>query len=263
MMTYSETLDLDSQLLQWWENLPTALKDYEPCPRSLYTARTVMQWRFHIQRMLLYRPQLLSYAMRRVPFMILRTEERNAVVKCREIAETIIESISMTTKLNQMVGWNAVWFLFQATMVPLLYLSTQSRNDIPDNSFASCKIQIETAMMTLERIKVYGHTAERSLEAISSILEACLGSAGVIATPDITAEHSSLQNVSPLDDSYLKPHATQDRDLDWTMMSLENLPPQSMWEALSWGAQDMWLNIPGLGLENQESSIFEPSLPLG
>ncbi|KAJ5222428.1 uncharacterized protein N7469_008668 [Penicillium citrinum] len=262
MITYSETIDLDSQLLQWWENLPTALKDYEPCPRRLYTARTVMQWRFNIQRMLLYRPKLLSYAMRRVPFMTLRTEERNAILKCREIAETVIESISTTTKLNQVVGWNAVWFLFQATMVPLLYLSIGARNDNLDDSFASCKIQVETAMMTLERIKVYRHTAERSLEAISSILEACLVSTGAGATPDTTAERIGLQNASQINGFEYEPPATQDRDLEWTMMSLENLPQQSIWEALSWGAQDMWLNVPGFGLENQESSIFETSMPL-
>ncbi|KAJ5965390.1 hypothetical protein N7481_012104 [Penicillium waksmanii] len=258
MITSAEILDLDSKLLQWWENLPPALKDHEPCPESLYTARTVMHWRFHTQRMLLYRPKLLSYAMRRVPFMTLRLEERNAILKCREIAQTAIQAISMATRLNQMIGWNGVWFLFQAIMVPLVCLSTKLRDDDPDALFASCKTQIETAMVTIERMKPYGHTAQRSLEVISSIFEACLvGTGAVEKAPDTTAECFGFQNISQLNDVDPDPPATQDRVLDWTMMSFESLPPQSMWEFLSWGVEDMWPEAPGLGFENQDFSIFQ------
>lgn len=256
MITPSEILSLDTELLQWWDNLPPALKDYEPCPESLHTARTVMHWRFHIQRMLLYRPRLLSYAMRRVPFMTIRVEERNAIIKCREIAEMAIQTISLATRLNQMIGWNGVWFLFQATMVPLVYLSTQSRDDDPDASFASCKAQVETAMLTLERMKPYGHTAQRSLEAISSILDACLVRSGAVETPD-TTEHFGFQNISQLNGFDSEPPATRDRVLDWTMMSFENLPPQSMWEFLSWGTEDVWPDVSGLDVENQDFSIFQ------
>lgn len=257
MITFAETLELDSKLLQWWENLPPALKDHEPCPESLYTARTVMHWRFHIQRMLLYRPKLLSYAMRRVPFITLRLEERNAILKCREIAETAIQKISMATRLNQMIGWNGVWFLFQAIMVPLVCLSTQLRDDDPDALSAACKTQVETAMVTLKRMKPYGHTAQRSLEVISSIFEACLvGTGAAEKPPDTTASCSGFQNISQLNGVDPDPPATQERVLDWTMMSFESLPPQSMWEFLSWGVEDLWPEVPSLEFENQDFSIF-------
>ncbi|OQD80356.1 hypothetical protein PENANT_c036G05533 [Penicillium antarcticum] len=170
-ITHAETIDLDSQLLSWWNNLPLALKDYEPCSESLHTARTVMRWRFNNQRMLLYRPKLLSYAMRRVPFMSIREDERHAILKCREIAELSIQDISMAARLNQMIGWNGVWLLFQATMIPLIYLSTRSTNDDAVAKFEACKTQVETAIITLDRLKPYGHTAERTLEVVSAILE--------------------------------------------------------------------------------------------
>ncbi|KAJ5568984.1 hypothetical protein N7450_011470 [Penicillium hetheringtonii] len=223
-ITYLETLELDSQLLRWWENMPLALKDYEPCSEALHTARTVIQWRFHIQRMLLYRPKLLSYAMRRVPFMTLRMEERNAILKCLEIAETAIRTISKATRLNRMIGWNGVWFLFQAIMVPLVYLSTKSTDYDPDGSFASCRTQVETAIMTIERLKPYGHTAQRSLEVISSIFEACIVGTGAVETPDEPADLFGYQNTSLLNNVHVDPLATQHRISDWTMMSFESLP---------------------------------------
>lgn len=213
--------------------------------------------------MLLYRPKLLSYAMRRVPFMTLRMEERNAILKCREIAETTIQTISKVTRLNQMIGWNGVWFLFQAIMVPLVYLSTKSTDHDPDASFASCRTQVETAMMTLERLKPYGHTAQRSLEVISSIFEACLVGTGAVETPDGAADHFGYQNTSILNSVDVDPLATQDRILDWTMMSFESLPPQSMWEFLSWGSENVWPEVPSLEFDDHDFSIFQMPLHQG
>ncbi|KAJ5585286.1 uncharacterized protein N7459_005086 [Penicillium hispanicum] len=256
MITLPETFELDAQLLRWWDDLPPAVRDYEPCPESLYTARTVMRWRFYNQRMLLYRPKLLNYAMRRAPFMTIRMEERNAILKCREIAETTIQDISMTTRLNQMIGWNGVWFLFQATMVPLIYLATRPRNDDSAASFASCKMQAETAMLTLDRMRPYGPAAQRSLEVISGILEACLEGAAV-ETPDTMTEGLGFQGISQMNafDSYSP--TTRDQLSDWTGMSLESLPPQSMWEFLSWGAEDLWPGVPVPGFTNQGISTFQ------
>lgn len=256
MTTHPETSNMDAQLLQWWDNLPPALRDYEPCPESLYTARTVMRWRLYNQRMLLYRPKLLSYAMRRIPFRAIRVEERNAILKCREIAENTIQDIYMVTRLNHMIGWNGVWFLFQATMVPLIYLSTRPRNDDSAIVFESCKTQVETAMLTLDRMKPYGHTAQRSLEVISGILEACLDrSAG--ETADITTEGLEFQNIYQMNAFDCLP-VRRDQSWDYNFTSFENLPPQSMWEFLSWGAEDFRLDVPGLGLENQDISIIPP-----
>ncbi|KAJ5116928.1 hypothetical protein N7456_001276 [Penicillium angulare] len=257
MITHSETISLDSQLVQWWDNLPPGLKDYEPCPVSMHTARTVMHCRFYNQRTLLYRPKLLSYAMRRVPFMTVRVDERNDILKCLEIAETAIQNISTVTRLNQMIGWNGVWFLFQATLVPLVYLSTRSRHDTDsDGSFESCKRQVETAISTLDRMKPHGHTAQRSLEVLSGILQACLVGT-IVETIDATAGNLGFQNISQLDEIDLYPQGSRDRVLDWTLMSFENLPSQSMWEFLSWDAEEMWPDMGGLGFENQSIPIFQ------
>lgn len=255
----AQTLDMDSQLLQWWENLPPALRDYEPCPEPLYTARIVMRWRFYNQRMLLYRPKLLAYAMRKVPFMTIREEERNAILKCREIAELTIRDISTVTRMNQMIGWNGVWLLFQATMVPLIYLSTRPTNHDSLSVFEDCKKHVETSMLTLDNMKLYGHTAGRSLEVVSAILEVCLqGSEN--GSPHATSEDLYSQNIPHLNEFNSYQPTAQDRVSDWNVTSFENLSPESMWEYLSWGAQDAWPEFLGVGFENQAMPFFQSTM---
>jgi hypothetical protein len=107
-------------------------------------------------------------------------------------------------------------------------------------------------------LKPYGHTAERSLEVVSGILEVCLQGAGV-ESPDTTAEGLGSQNFPHVDEFNCYPPATRDRVWDWTVTSFENLPPESMWEYLSWGAQDMWPEVTGIGFENPAMSFFQPT----
>ncbi|KAJ5109600.1 hypothetical protein N7532_002245 [Penicillium argentinense] len=173
LVKHQEMSHADAQLQEWWENLPPVLKDHEPCTESVCTVRTVMRWRYYNQRMLLYRPTLLSYAMRRVPYIALRAEERTAIQKCREVAELSIQNIAATAQLNQLCGWNAVWWTFQASLVPLvgLFLNDPTADD-HRATIESCQAQVETAMTTLARMQAFGHTAKRSLDAVSRIYEA-------------------------------------------------------------------------------------------
>lgn len=173
LVKHQEMSHADAQLLEWWDNLPPILKDHEPCTESISTVRTVMRWRYYNQRILLYRPTLLSYAMRRVPYIALRAEERTAIEKCREVAEISIQNIAATAQLNQLCGWNAVWWTFQACLVPLLGLFLNDpTSDDPRATIESCQAQVETAMSTLSRMLTYGHTAKRSLDALARIYEA-------------------------------------------------------------------------------------------
>lgn len=186
--------------------------------------------------------------MRRIPLIAVKDEERIAVQRCREIAEAAIEDISTTTamNLNQMIAWNAVWLLFQATMVPLIYISAAAvaaGNDIGE--VEACKIQVQTAMATLDRMRPYGHTAERSLAMISSILETILhtpdGAQVNTTDPAISHEDGNMETQNLMEYQPI----TRERVLDWTTTaasatgvmntSFENYLPQHMWEYLSWG----------------------------
>lgn len=163
---------LDNQLVEWYDNLPAILKDHEPCSESFAVERTIMRWRYFNQRLLLYRPTLLSYAMRRVPYIALRSEERSAIEKCREIADLTIQDISATSRPNQMSGWNGVWLISQAVMVPILGLFLDDRFGDARASVESCQNQVEIAMLALARMQPWSPTAKRTFEVVSRLFDA-------------------------------------------------------------------------------------------
>lgn len=252
-------------MVEWWENLPAILKDYEPCPERLKTVRNVMRWRYYNQRILIYRPTLLSYAMRRVSYLALRTEERMAIEKCREIAEVSIHQIASTAPTNQLWGWNAVWWTFQASMVPLLglFINDPTAND-PRASIKSLQNQVETAMVTLARMHSLGHTAKTSLDAVSRIFEASkhcdnLATHGSSALPVLATASAMDSSMGRSDGMGMGMMLLQQHELGQAMAGpsegaqmeahglinpfMNDPNDQQMWDFLSWSDNSMW---PGL-----------------
>ncbi|KAF7714726.1 Cellulolytic transcriptional activator ClrB-2-like protein [Penicillium ucsense] len=254
---YAEIFDIDSQLVQWWNNLPPILKDYEPCPKNIYTVRTVMRWRFFNQRMLLYRPTLLNYAIRRIPFMAIRAEERAAIERCHEIAKSCIHDISITSPMNNMIGWNAVWLLFQATMVPLVCLSLNSAHEVSPGLAEDCKAQVETAILTLDRLKLYGHTAERSREVISRILEANLQTPGGEAF-DASASQIGAQDFPFMNSLSNPPGVGPESVADRMNAGIGNGWSESMWEYLGWESGEFWPDISRLNAQTEGMPFLDP-----
>ncbi|KAJ0416941.1 fungal-specific transcription factor domain-containing protein [Aspergillus carlsbadensis] len=200
---YSEIVHFDNQLVEWYNSLPYILRDHEPCPLSISNTRDVMKWRYNVQRIILYRPTLLSYAMRRVPYIALRSEERAAIERCREIAEGSIKDISAAAKTPQMSGWNAVWFLFQTTMIPLLglFINDNTVTD-PRASTEACQAQVQDALLVFARLQGASPTARKTLDAVSRIFEASKRGLGTNLetnniNPTTTVGESGLQPITP------------------------------------------------------------------
>ncbi|KAG2420673.1 hypothetical protein HFD88_000287 [Aspergillus terreus] len=251
-----QAAQMDAQLLDWWENLPAILKDYEPCPERIKTVRNVMRWRYYNQRILLYRPTLLSYAMRRVSYLALRTEERTAIEKCREMAELSIQHIAATAQTNQLGGWNAVWWTFLASMVPLLglFINDPTATD-PRASIRSCQAQVETAMLTFARMHALGHTAKTSLDAVSRIFEASKhvdnlavhGAALPVLAPAVDSVRRDATALGVMPQPEMNRAMTSHSEaahLDALIYPfVHDANDQQMWDYLSWGDNSMW---PGL-----------------
>lgn len=156
--------------------------------------------------------------------------------------------------------------IFQATMAPLIFLSAAPGAD-NDDDVEACKAQVQTAISTLDRMRSYGHTAERSLGMISGILETLMHTpnTGVAAPEGATndGETMEVQNY-PLILTDYQP-TTQERVLDWTATtagtagattSFENYSSQQMWEYLSWGENnDLWQDL-YTSLNPQEEASF-------
>ncbi|KAF2261755.1 hypothetical protein CC78DRAFT_340231 [Lojkania enalia] len=170
LLTPSETAAYDSEVIHWHEELPSILFNMnETCPDYLRRVRHVMKWRFQNIRIVLHRPVLLSTALRRTPFASLSAEEKVAVGKCRIIAAKTIEDISTECLPDLISGWNGVWFVFQACMIPLVSLFSDSSML---EEVEKWKSSLETALAFFERSKPWSIAAKRSLDAVSRLYEA-------------------------------------------------------------------------------------------
>jgi len=158
----------DRQLVEWHDNLPFILRSTEPCPESIYTARSVMKWRYQNLRIVLYRPVLLNLANRGNEGSASQ-EELESVAKCRAIARETIEDIAHEWTPNQMLGWNGVWFLYQAVMIPLVTMFWESWNT---QQVRECQAQIEVVLEAFEGMADWSLAARRSREVVAKMYEA-------------------------------------------------------------------------------------------
>lgn len=260
LVKHPEMSNLDQQLLEWYESLPAILKDHEPCPESIAMARTITRWRYQNQRLLLNRPMLLSYAMRRIPYVALRSEERTAIEKCRALAEETIRDISTTGQLNQMSGWHGVWLLFQAVMIPLLglFLKDSTVND-SRASVESCQAQVEQAMLVLARFQPWSPTAKRTLDVVSRIYDASKrGRETSVTEPAVNGTSSETAFAGAIPPGIpAHPHADLNRGNTMMPQAQDRLPEPSttihymddfinenMWDYLSWSDNSLWPNLP-------------------
>lgn len=182
--------NLDNQLVGWYSGLPWLLRTTDPCAEPLYIARCIMKWRYQNLRMLLHRPVLLSLASNGASSQI--SEPDMAAVKtCRDLASRTIEDISREWSRNQMSGWNGVWFLYQAAMIPLVSIFWQWNSE----SVHDWQKQIETILELLDIMEDWSLAARRSREVVSRMYEASRQpslAAGGTQLPHTGAEHNLL-----------------------------------------------------------------------
>lgn len=229
---------MDSQLVNWYGNLPWLLRTTDPCAEPLYIARCIMKWRYQNLRMLLHRPVLLSMASNGPSHQMLE-QDLAAVETCRELAKATIEDIAREWTRNQMSGWNAVWFLYQAAMIPLVSLFWEWNSPrVPE-----WQKQIETILELLDAMEEWSLAARRSREVVWRMYEASRqpsvvqghGSSG--GCPSITTP-TSLATVGPDmligdGDFHMSPIGLETDD----MMSL--LDQHGLWDldGMQWGQQ--------------------------
>jgi hypothetical protein len=168
LLRTEDRANLDGQLVAWYENLPWILRSTEPCPESIYTARCVMKWRYQNLRLVLYRPVLLNMA-NCAGEVTPSQEDLAAVNKCRDIAKQTIEDIAREWTPNQMLGWNGVWFMYQASMIPLVSIFWESWNTQQVHEWQS---QIETVIESMGGMADWSLAARRSREVVSKMYEA-------------------------------------------------------------------------------------------
>lgn len=96
-------------------------------------------------------------------------EDLAAVNTCRAIAKQTIEDIAREWTPNQMLGWNAVWFMYQASMIPLVSMFWESWNT---QLVRECQQQIEIVIKVMDGLSDWSLAARRSREVVSKMYEA-------------------------------------------------------------------------------------------
>ncbi|KAK4245471.1 fungal-specific transcription factor-like protein [Corynascus novoguineensis] len=169
LLRTEDRCNLDAQLVSWYTSLPWLLRTTDPCAEPLYMARCIMKWRYQNLRMLLHRPVLLSLASSGLnPHTQACDADLAAIEACRELAAQTIDDIAREWARNQMSGWNAVWFLYQAAMVPLVSVFWQWGSPrVPE-----WLKQIEAVLDLLEVMEEWSLAARRSREVVWRMYEA-------------------------------------------------------------------------------------------
>ncbi|VTT76449.1 unnamed protein product [Fusarium fujikuroi] len=161
----AENRDLfDEALVNWHIHLPSILSNDRDCDEPVHLARCIMRWRYWNLRMLLYRPALLDATTNH------RTDQEAdhvAIEKCQQFSKTTIEDIAKTWLSHQMSGWNAVWFLYQAAMIPLLSMLWKPQSTV----VSEWRNQVQTALGLFEEMQNWSLTARCSKGVVSQIFE--------------------------------------------------------------------------------------------
>lgn len=243
LLAYSEIKVLDRQLVEWFENLPPLLKDFESCPEALEMNRTVLRWRYTVQRLHLYRPALLSYAMRRIPYAALRTEECSAIDTCMKIATQCIGDMgaSVSACSSQILGWPGVWMIFQAVMIPLLHLCIDDQTN--PYSTTETHRSIEVAIAALLRMQAWSPTGSKTLNFVCSIYDGTIRNAAAKTTPSAEISAGTQQTPIPMQNDeepsgFTPAQSTFDLSLmrfppDFVSIE-DNFGDEAMWDFITW-----------------------------
>ncbi|KKA20215.1 clr-2 [Rasamsonia emersonii CBS 393.64] len=144
LLSFSEMLTLDAHLVCWHESLPSFLR----APESL--------------------PHVAHAVLRRVAFQDLDADQKVCVRKCQSLARNAIECIGSEWSENQFSGWPAVWYLFQASIIPLLCLySFKDESHHVDD----WNQQVQKSIDLLRKMEPWSVAAKRSCELISMLYD--------------------------------------------------------------------------------------------
>lgn len=228
----------------------------ESCPDFLQRVRLVMKWRFQNIRVVLHRPVLLSTALRRCPFANLSAEEKVAVGKCRIIAAKTIEDISNECLPDLISGWNAVWFTFQACMVPLVSLFSDT--SMPEEA-EKWRASVEIALAFFERSKPWSIAAKRSMDAISKLYQAYKVQFSGQMQPEQFHQQPQFTNNHNHNPTGMEAHFDYNAVPDVSALSMNpgawSNDPTSMQHLSGFWDDMMWdTNLPGKGSQNTDTT---------
>ncbi|KAH7144740.1 fungal-specific transcription factor domain-containing protein [Fusarium sp. MPI-SDFR-AT-0072] len=218
----------DEALISWHSHLPAILSNDRDCDEPVHLARCVMRWRYWNLRMLLYRPALLDAT---TNTHMDHEVDHDAIETCQQLSKTAIEDIAKTWLSHQMSGWNAVWFLYQAAMIPLLSMLW-----LPQSAaVAEWRNQVQIALRLFDEMQDWSLTARCSKGVVSQIFEA---SCDLMCQGEQSCLESDMNHAKCSDqDSYLWADGLEVDDV------LNMLCQDWSWDANCTWTEDEFVNV--------------------
>jgi hypothetical protein len=166
ILTDDEVQTNDYLLASWIGSLPSSLRSFDLGVRDVHDSRLILKWRYLNIRHLLFRPILLDTVIRNIRFEHLASNEQAAVTKCRDIAAESISSIQAEWLPNSACCWNAVWFLSQACLIPLMALAVESPDNLDYQSWCN-QVQVGiTVCGQISEVSAFGGRTRLFLERL-------------------------------------------------------------------------------------------------
>ncbi|KAM0722956.1 hypothetical protein Q7P37_001154 [Cladosporium fusiforme] len=182
-----ELLQLDDERVSTWQSI-WAVETPQVDPRFLLS-RNIMEWRYRNLRIIMFRP----FVVRKVLQARIDQGGTNevdpatdtAVARCRDEAKRSIHSIDAywnSGRRNCMASWYALYFLFQASMIPSVCL----RNE-PASPFAhEWREQLNTSLRIMQTMFTINPASRECYEVVQRLCSGYLPSTSTIPTSSPT-----------------------------------------------------------------------------
>jgi len=178
-----ELLQMDDERISAWHSI-WAVEASEVELR--YTlSRSIMEWRYRNLRIIMFRPfvirKVLQARMRGEGILQLDPATDTAISRCLAEAKTSIMSIESfwnTGRRNCMASWYALYFLFQATMIPSVCL----RNEPTANTAHDWREQLNKALSIMRSMFAINPASRECYEVVLRLCSDYLTTASGIPT---------------------------------------------------------------------------------
>ncbi|KAK5085655.1 hypothetical protein LTR05_004942 [Lithohypha guttulata] len=176
-----EMLELDAiHLQQWLQSLPVYFAESSVQPVKFRLCHAILQWRWRNFRLLMFRPYLMRRFMKHQQSNTSTSNTNNSSpaedAAIRVCLATAHESIRMISKYwmeehqNVLTCWYALYFLFQAVLLPVISL----RNDSYSELAPSWRDDILLALDTISDLNRLNPAAARCHSVITKLCGAYL-----------------------------------------------------------------------------------------
>lgn len=252
-----ELLQLEAQCIgSWAEKTPSYFSETAAIPPSSVFSHSVMQWRWRNFRMIMYRPFVIRRA------LLARSGRRDnsspeslqAYERCLEDAKQSILSISAfwaANEHNRLFAWYALYFLFQAALIPCICLQNESSSsNAPD-----WRDQIVTSLKVIAALVPVNPSARRCYQVLVSLCGAHLDTPMPFLPEDVNSKEPLVLQSEDVDGFHgAIYHQASDADGDRQMMSgvdsndqmnavFGMMWPNTLFDTAEKGHDDSWMDF--------------------